>query len=134
MRFPTPERLRRASLAVAFLACASFPAMAQGPVVVRAGSGTNVPVAPGGKLAVPFSVDLSAAQSTTVSFISLSVVFDQTKLVIDSIGFSGFLSDYGGGSNGNPLSLFMAGTTTGTIMPAGTIYFSALAGAGTTSL
>src|SRR5947209_1676708 len=120
MRF-SPRQLACPFALAAFLACAINPAGAQGPVVVRAGSGTNAQVAPSGTLAVPFSVDRTAAQNTTVSNISLQVLFDQTRLSFDSAQFSGFLSDYSGGRSGTPLNLFMAGQTTGAITPAGVL-------------
>src|SRR4051812_26238623 len=112
MKFPPRLLARRCTLA-ALLTCGSFAARAQGPVVARAGSGTTVQVAPGGTLAVPFTIDRTAAQNTTLSNLTLIVAFDPTRLVFDSAAFGGFLADYSTGTGGVPLNLFMSGSTAG---------------------
>src|SRR3954465_9941147 len=114
MRFPTRRLARQCALGVLFT-CASLTARAQGPVVARAGSGTTVQVAPGGTLAVPFTIDRTAAQNTTLSNLTLVVPFDPSRLVFDSVAFSGFLADYSTGTGGVPLNLFMSGSTAGAL-------------------
>jgi hypothetical protein len=136
MRSSLPPRI--VAVVGALLASASITASAQSTVTVAVGSAPTAQVAPGGKLAVPVVIDLSAANGGNLASLAASLNWAAGRLTLDSLvktgSFGTFTSNTADAANGNAgLTVFNAtGTTTTTTFA--TAYFTALTTLGGTRI
>ena len=127
---------RHAAALVAIIAATPCAASAQNVITLRADSARRF-VAPSGKLAVPVSVDMSAAGGTNLASLSAGVAFGTSRLTFDSVKAAGFgvFSPTTTNAAGGSITLAVsdgAGTTTTTTIA--TMYFTASPATGGTTI
>jgi hypothetical protein len=129
----------RNHIAVCMLAGACLaplaPVESQTIVLVVGAEGRTV-VAPGGHFTVPLTADMSSANGQTLGSLSTAISWNNSRLTLDSLksgGFGSLISNVNAADGTGSLSAF-DGTGTATTAQIATLYFTASAVVGSTSV
>lgn len=128
----------RACLTVGALASAILPAarpaMAQGTIVLRAGTGANLNVQPGAKFSVPVALDMSGAAGANLASLTAVVTWSDARITLDSIRGAAFGTVTSSSFPGVALLSVFSATGATTSQPLADLFFTAASTAGGTQL
>src|SRR5262245_29753367 len=106
-------------------------------ITVRGGPVTRIQVAPNTKLAIPMTLDMSAAAGANVASITSNVAWGPSRIALDSIRTAGFgaltVNTSNAGTGSSIVGVFDATGTASTVVLAN-LHFTSTATPGSTSV